>query len=806
MLAELFAHFLELALGAGAGRERLRDVSFRGRLGGALRVLARLFELSLLLGHLRLDFGALHALAQFVHVGEHLALLFLEAFELAAQLLAPGFVVRRLQGGLEFLEPFVHVFLAAGEFLQAILDLHLGAALLALLLLLRLAFGFVTIFGLLEVEFVELVLALALARGCLALRLLVLAAGDLGFAFAQFEEHLVGGLFGQEGIGQRVGRIRGLVEPGARLFHLAGGRLPEDGARRFLDGGRGFVGLVYGVLLRIADHFHILGVRFAGRLGALEFPGRVDDLFLQLGQACRRAPLLAALLLLLLLLLVRAFHPLALAKDFLERTDLGEIEIPLRAPSLAVRADVVRPHEPRKQFVFFRAARLQLQHVLESGRLLRWHVFAQLDQLRRLAAARNAEPERQHAKVIPRRAFERHFLQRGRPDVAARRSQFQLRRTVRQRLEHEQVRRLVGAPVRIRQLEFVRVAGDQREIGQRCHGARGIHGERHGRGAFFLRHQGRADDRFVELQRQGERGAFDGADAARVFDPPCRQAGVGGRCEFDVRALQPGMFVDGDGEIARAAAAVVDAVRKPLRHIGHGQAENRIGQAAHERQAPFGGRCRADHQVGGCRHGLVEPRHHGQAAAALQARVPGRHGHAIGRGFAAERRGKPLRHNRRTQADQPGHAGDRRHRGGHTAGVAVPGRGDRSPVVVDAVAHGVLEKPLLEKRVVALLVRLLLDRGEQAAVEIVVPRFEPAGEFPHVRLDRSRPDPAGRAGGEGGADEPGRERADGGRAVRVEPDEQPRNEGGGDPDEREISPECGAAPAFDDRPEAGVQK
>jgi hypothetical protein len=55
------------------------------------------------IGHLRLVFGAIHSLAEFVDIGEHLLLFLLEPLELASNLGALFFAFGLLKRRLKFL-------------------------------------------------------------------------------------------------------------------------------------------------------------------------------------------------------------------------------------------------------------------------------------------------------------------------------------------------------------------------------------------------------------------------------------------------------------------------------------------------------------------------------------------------------------------------------------------------------------------------------------------------------------------------------------------------------------------------------
>src|SRR5205085_6261775 len=149
------------------------------------------------------------------------------------------------------------------------------------------------------------------------------------------QQRLIGGLFGRQGGGQWVDgvvvrRIRQVV---GRFFHLL-----FDGPDEGLAPGIVHVlfqraGLLERLLLRLLHDRHIFLVGRGGCFGrllfgsggsggggarsalTLKFPGRIDDLLLQLGQFLCPVPgaLLAATL-----------HLRAFTENLLKRTDLGE--------------------------------------------------------------------------------------------------------------------------------------------------------------------------------------------------------------------------------------------------------------------------------------------------------------------------------------------------------------------------------------------------------------------------------------------------------------------------------------------------
>ncbi len=76
------------------------------------------------------------------------------------------------------------------------------------------------------------------------------------------------------------------------------------------------------------------------RVFPFELPGRIHDLFLQLGQFPR--PILAALTLPL-----AAFHALTFPEYFIEWPNFAKVQIPHGPSRLAVGTEIVRPDEPR---------------------------------------------------------------------------------------------------------------------------------------------------------------------------------------------------------------------------------------------------------------------------------------------------------------------------------------------------------------------------------------------------------------------------------------------------------------------------
>ena len=148
--AEIVAELLQVALGARAGGEGLRDGIVVQCFRRALHFRAGFIELLARLGHPRLVFRSVHPLVQFINVRQHLPLFFAQAPEPATDI-GPGL----LQRGLQFFDALVEVLLALRQFFQT--AQHLKLFVLPGVLRRRcLALGFVTVFRLFQVQLVEL--------------------------------------------------------------------------------------------------------------------------------------------------------------------------------------------------------------------------------------------------------------------------------------------------------------------------------------------------------------------------------------------------------------------------------------------------------------------------------------------------------------------------------------------------------------------------------------------------------------------------------------------------------------------------
>src|SRR5205814_3109748 len=104
LFAHLVSELLKLPLGARAGGERLGSFALAGSLRGALDIFASLFQLLAFISHAGLIFGPVHALANFVNIGEHLLLFLLQPLQAAANFFPLLLGARLLQRRLKFFE------------------------------------------------------------------------------------------------------------------------------------------------------------------------------------------------------------------------------------------------------------------------------------------------------------------------------------------------------------------------------------------------------------------------------------------------------------------------------------------------------------------------------------------------------------------------------------------------------------------------------------------------------------------------------------------------------------------------------
>ncbi len=204
-LAKLFAEVVELAAGSRPFGEGLRDAAFFECLGGLTDMLAAFVDLLASIGHAVSILFPLHPFPELVGIAKDLLLLFPEPLELSLDFLAGRLRLGGLEGRLQFLEPVIHVVLSLRELAQAIEHLTRFALLLLalrepLLLGPGRALIFVAVFLVGELELLELPLRTVAAGVSACLSLLArIAANDLEFACTQFEQGLIGGLFGGQG-------------------------------------------------------------------------------------------------------------------------------------------------------------------------------------------------------------------------------------------------------------------------------------------------------------------------------------------------------------------------------------------------------------------------------------------------------------------------------------------------------------------------------------------------------------------------------------------------------------------------------
>ena len=249
------------------------------------------------------------------------------------------------QGAFEFLEFFIEILLALGEITQSAEHLQL-LALLGFLQLAGLSLGFVAVFLFTQIQLIQLALGALIGLLLLLAGLLLLLLADLELMGLQAEQGLVGGLFRGECGHQGSGFLRGLGELVDGAFHVSDHGLDVFGGFFVAAFIQEYTRLGQGLGLALNQYGRVLGQ--SGGLAA-EFPGGVDDLFLQLDQFL--GLLIGGLLLLLLLLLLLA--GITLTKDLLEGSDLGKEHIAVSAARLAVGPGVFGPEEPVDELIRF---------------------------------------------------------------------------------------------------------------------------------------------------------------------------------------------------------------------------------------------------------------------------------------------------------------------------------------------------------------------------------------------------------------------------------------------------------------------
>ena len=188
-------------------------------------------------------------LAQFVHVGEHLPLLVLEALELAADVFALRVGAGFLQGCLQFAQALVQVLLPLGQGLEAVGGLQL----LALPGSGRgggLALGFVAVFLGGHFELFELAAA-GLAGTAAAAAVARARNGEI--VRDHFQQRLVSRLLGGDGRGQLRRRFFRLLQRRLGPLHFLDGRLERVSGLRILGALQRLARLLQRLFLRFSD-------------------------------------------------------------------------------------------------------------------------------------------------------------------------------------------------------------------------------------------------------------------------------------------------------------------------------------------------------------------------------------------------------------------------------------------------------------------------------------------------------------------------------------------------------------------------
>ena len=554
-----------------------------------------------------------------------------------------------------------------------------------------------------------LVLPLAAAFPALA------PARHVRLAGLQLQQRLIRRLLGRQRLRQRSGDLRRLRELRDRFLHLGRRRGPRrlrPGRTRLLHR---LLGLRERLLLRLGDDLRVVRI-FRRQAVALEAPGRVDDLLLQIDQLAR----LVAALLLVLLVVVRV-HALALPENFVERPHLGEKQVAARAPHLPVGPDIVGPRMPRNQVVGLRADVLEPQQVRKGPLLLRAGGSAKFNELRFTRGHRVGNAVGRSPEVVEHRALEGDFLQRRRAHIAARQPQPQLGHAVRLHVDHKRRGNFVGAAVRVHELQIVGLRLRERERREHRHGLARRDRQRNRRLLAVARDQLRRRHRLVELQRVVERRALHRADAARVLDMFRRKLRVAGKREIRIRPHEARVLKHGDLELAGLPAAVFKMVGEIDRDLGDAAAEHGIGEALHERNRPRRHVGLLHHQGDRRRQRPAKPREHHQAVAPLDARIAGRHRDAVGaapHGLGVlRRRGDAHLGERKSETQQRGDVRDLR--------PGEPrGRDDLEPVLFLAFRGRLLHHAVLEVAGLRPRREVLLHRGQQHALQLRMRLFD----------------------------------------------------------------------------------
>ena len=434
LLTKVFLQLLQLTLGPRAGAQGLRELAFAQLLGRIDHLLPRLFQLLAGVVQFLLLRRLSHLVAEFIRVVQKLLLVVAQPLELSLQLFFLRFGLGRAKSRLQFLELFVHSLLTLGEFLQSVE--HREVFLLTLTgLLLSLLLVFVPVLFVRQFEFFHLLFGGTgtAARAARALRPL----HDEMLSGAQLEQPLIGRLFGSGGGGERretrfAQRLPECPIGGGHLF----GNRREDVLRLRVGKllGESFE-LFDGLLLAVADHGDLLGqlrVPFL-LVRPHDFPSRDDDLLLKFGELRQRV----ALLLASRCLRFATRWSFQLAEDFLERPDLGEVEIAARATLFSIGTEVVGIDVVRDQLIRLDLQLFEPLQVRELSLLGAWLVFAERDRERFAAGDGEHDPGLDETEVVGSTRLDEHLFQGRNLHVLSGERELQFRRTIGERLEPE---------------------------------------------------------------------------------------------------------------------------------------------------------------------------------------------------------------------------------------------------------------------------------------------------------------------------------------------------------------------------------
>ena len=493
-----------------------------------------------------------------------------------------------------------------GKFLETTQHLQLFALLL-ILQALGLALGFVAVFLLAQVQFVQLALRPFTAWLRLGLAL-TLAAVDLELVGQQPQQGLVGTLFRGQGRHQFFDFLGGLGEVGDRLLHMVGGILKKVLGLFAFDLLKQFRRLLKRLILGLDEYGRIL--RQATGL-AMEFPGGVDNLLLQLYQFLH----LLAEPLLLFLLFLGTLAPLTLSKDFLKGSHLGEEHVAEGATGLTVGARVLGPKEPADQLAGFHF------HILEGeqmrGKRLELTVgdLAQFEFLHGAASEVVGQTMTEQTEVILNLRGESDFFQGRHLPVTARTDDANFRSLV--GVDHDLYprRNLVGSTGGIDKFQFPLTRLGEYQWGQ--FGKRLLGMDIKLDALVVFSHQTSRRHRLIEMEPVGEAGALHDAQASGILDRPCWYSRIRRIGQRGVCPLELGILEHVDREHLRPPAIVLDLIGKWPIHAREGGSVDGILEVLDQRQAANLAIPGSDHKGSLAGETLAKMGQHRQRATAL---------------------------------------------------------------------------------------------------------------------------------------------------------------------------------------------